>query len=189
MLRSADRETNGWLLAREVGFPVLAFAVIVASADIRIPMGLPGHRGLVWLTLLVTVALVTRTRETVVAVGAASTMATLILDVAHGAGGLAGSARYLAAAVMLYAVAATPIARRRRWLIAFAAAPIHLVALAGSVAALISGGYMLALVSVGMTEKVLFHLGFGLAAGLLAWVLAFGMDWFTSAGRGRVTCD
>jgi hypothetical protein len=165
---------DGMLLAREVAFPVLAVAVIVAYADIRIPLGLPGHRGVVWLTLLVAVALVTHRRETVIAVGAASTIATLTL---HAVASPWGNARYLAAAVLLYATATVPAVRRRRWLIVLAAAPIHLVALAGPVGALVARGYLSALVSTGMVEKAVFHLGFGLVAGLLAWAVAFGMDW------------
>lgn len=160
---------------RRVGFPVFAVAVIVASADFRMPLALPGHRGLVWLSLLVAVTLLTRTRLTVVAVGAASTMATLVL---HSATGPSGDGRYLAAAVLLYAVAAVPVVGRHRWLIVLAAAPIHLVALTGSVAALFSAGYLSLWGSVGMTEKALLHMGFGLAAGLLGWAVAASIDRF-----------
>jgi small basic protein len=71
-----------------------------------------------------------------------------------------------------------PAVRRRRWLTALAAAPIHLVALAGGVVALLERGYVADLVSSGIVDKALWHLVFGLAAGLLAWVLAFGMDCF-----------
>lgn len=142
-------------MLREVALPVLAVAAIVAYADVRTPLGLPGHRGLVWLTMLVAVALVTRRRETVIAVGAAATTATLALHVAAGPW---GAARYLVAAVLLSAVAAG--ARRRPWLLVLAAAPIHLVALAGSVAS---------------AERAAFHLVFGLMAGLLGWAIAFGM--------------
>lgn len=179
MLQPTSRATRGWPLAREVVFPVLAVAVIVGCADIRIPVGLPGHRGLVWLTLLVAVALSTRRRETVLAVGATSTVATLAL-LPHPT----DSARYLAAAVLLYAVAAAPVTRGRKWLPALAAAPIHLVALAGSVAALLGGGHLIALSSVGFTEKALYHLGFGLAAGVLGAAIAFGMDRFSPASPG-----
>ncbi|WP_424381786.1 hypothetical protein [Mycobacterium sp.] len=161
--RYSLREATAWLLGCEVGLPVLAALLIVASADIRIPIGMPGHRGLVWLTLLVTVVLVTRSRETVVAVGATSTVATALL---HTAPGMWASARYVAAAVLLYAAAVLPVVGRRRWLIALAAAPIHLVALIGSV--------------VGLPEKALLHLGFGLVAGLLGWAMASGINRFSS---------
>lgn len=140
-------------LSREILSPLLAVVVIAGYADIRIPMGLPGHRGLIWLTMLVAVVLTTRRRSTVLAVGVAATLAAVSLHPPM------GGTRYLAAAVLLYAVAG--VARRRRWEVALAAAPIHLVALADSV-----------LVLPGLAEKALCHLGFGLAAGALGWAIA-----------------
>ncbi len=156
--------------SREVVFPLLAALAIVSYSDIHIPMGLPGHRGLVWLTLLVAVVLVTHRTVTVVAVGAAASVATLALNFPAGAAAAVGSTRYFTAAVLLYAVAAAPMVRRRRWLIVLAAAPIHLVALADSLAALLGRGNLPAF--AGVAEKVLFHLGFGLAAGILGWAIA-----------------
>lgn len=137
---------------------MLSVLVIACYADVRLPMGLPGHRGLVWLTLLVAVGLMTQRRATVVAVGAAATLATLALNSA-GPHGPMESTRYPAAAVLLYALIGLT-KRRTAWLIVLAAAPIHLVALAGGS------------VSPWMPEKVLFHLGFGLAAGLMGWLIA-----------------
>lgn len=159
MLSVLSRPTNR-VYAREVAFPALAAAAIVAYADVRIPMGLPGHRGVVWLTLLVAVVLATHRRATVLAVGAASTAATCAVHFPIAA---AGSVRYPAAAVLLYAVAALSVGRARAWLVVLAAAPIHLVALVDSGAVMFGAG---------MAEKALFHLGFGLAAGLLGWVIA-----------------
>jgi hypothetical protein len=175
--RSSIRQSTAWSLGCEVGVPALAAVLIVAWADIRIPISLPGHRGLVWLTLLVTVALVTRSRETVVAVGAFSTVATTLL---HTAPGMWASARYVSAAVLLYAVAAVPVVGRRRWLIALAAAPIHLVALVGSVVAGFGGGHLFAVISAGLAERALLHLAFGLVAGLLGWAMASGINRFSS---------
>ncbi|MGC2652190.1 MAG: hypothetical protein WA317_01010 [Mycobacterium sp.] len=163
------REATRCVVTRDVLFPGLAIAAIVISADVRVPMGLPGHRGLIWLTLLVTTVLITRRRETVVVVGAASMLATLGLHISPDAW---GSGRYLAAAILLYAVAAAPVAVRRRWVVALAAAPIHLVALAGALATWLSHGYLPVLASVGMAEKTLCHLLFGLLAGLLGWTVA-----------------
>lgn len=176
-LRPASRERAGWSLARDVAFPTIATVAIVGYADIRIPMGLPGHRGLIWLTLLVAVVLLANRRATVLAVGAAATITTPFIDGGTGAvAGAAGSVRYLAAAIALYAVAAVPMLYGRRWLVALAAAPIHLVALADSVAVLLGRGYPFGVGSVGMAEKALFHLGFGLGAGLLGWAIASGID-------------
>lgn len=167
------QSAHSLVLAREVAFPLLAVALIVAYRDVRIPLGLPGHRGLVWLTLLVMVALVTSSRETVIAVGAASTLATSIMDAP---GGPWHGGRYVAAAVLLYVVATVPAVRRQRWLLALSAAPIHLVALAGSVFALLGRGQLFALGTVGMAERVAFHLIFGLIAGVLALAMVFGME-------------
>lgn len=167
-----QRPAAGFMAVREVGFPLLAAAIIVASTDIRIPLGLPGHRGLVWLTLLVAVALVTARRETVLAVGAAASIAALPL---HGLSDPLWSSRYVAAAALLYAAAALPVIRARRWLLAIAAAPIHLVALASSVVALHGGGHMSAWLSTGLVEKACWHLGFGFLAGALAWTAVVGL--------------
>lgn len=178
LLRSTSGDRSDSSLVPEALLPVIAVATIVGYADIRIPMGLPGHRGLVWLTLLVAVALVTRRRQTVIAVGAASTTATLMLHAEPWT-----SARYLVAAVVLCAVSAVPVVRHRPWLVALAAAPIHLVALAAPIAALIGGGYVPAVFSVGMGEKLLWHLAFGLMAGVLGWGVALGMGYTPQFGE------
>lgn len=156
----------------EVAFPTLALGLTIAFADIRIPLGLPGHRGLIWLTLLVAVALVTRRRETVIAVGAAATIATLGI---HGLGAPLWSARYVDAAILLYATACLPAVVRRPWLLALAAGPIHLVALATTAFAPAIGGHLSTWASGGLVEKATWHLAFGLMAGGLAWLVAVGM--------------
>lgn len=164
-----QRPAAGLIAAREVAFPLLAVAIIVASTDIRIPLGLPGHRGLIWLTVLVAVALVTARRETVLAVGAASSIAALPM---HGLSDPLWSGRYVAAAALLYAVACLPAVLVRRWLLAVTAAPIHLVALVSSVFSWHSGANLSAYASNGMLERAGWHLIFGFAAGLLAWAVA-----------------
>lgn len=167
------REATHWSVARDVLLPGLAVAAIVTSADVHTPMELPGHRGLIWLTLLVTTVLITRRRETVVVVGAVSMLATLGL---HTPPDPWGSGRYLAAAILLYAVATAPMAKGRRWVVALAAAPIHLVALGGALATWLSHGYLPGSALVGMAEKTLYHLLFGLLAGLLGWTVASSVD-------------
>lgn len=165
MMAWAVRKPTGLTGARDVVFPVAATVVIVLAADVRMPLGLPGHRGLVWLTMLVAVALTARRPQTVLAVGAASTAATLLLQ--SGPGPWA-SARYLGAAALLCLL--TSRVHVRRWLVALAAAPIHLVALVIPIATTLIGGHQLAMVGLG--DKVMFHLGFGLIAGLLGWASA-----------------
>lgn len=165
------RNATSHALAREVIFPAAAAAVIALSADVRMPLGLPGHRGLVWLTLLVAVALIARRPQTVLAVGAVSTAATVMLQSGPGPW---GSVRYLGAAALLCLLTAGGAARARRWLVALAAAPIHLVALAVPVATWLIGGHQFAPAGIG--EKALFHLGFGLVAGVLGWAIAAVVD-------------
>ncbi|MEB3050136.1 hypothetical protein KV112_10375 [Mycolicibacter sp. MYC123] len=165
----ATRSATALAWAREVAFPVAAVAVIVLAADVRMPLGLPGHRGLVWLTMLVAVALTARRPQTVLAVGAASTAATLLLQ--SGPGPWA-CVRYLGAAALLCLL--TGRVHVRRWLVALAAAPIHLVALIIPIATTLIGGHHLAMVGLG--DKVMFHLGFGLIAGLLGWATAAVID-------------
>ncbi|OBB98625.1 hypothetical protein [Mycobacterium sp. 852002-40037_SCH5390672] len=167
-----QRPAGGSVAVREMAFPLLAVAIIVTSTDIRLPLGLPGHRGLIWLTLLVAVALVTARRETVLAVGTASSIAALPI---HGLSDPLWSSRYVAAAALLYAVGSLPVVRRHRWLLAVGAAPIHLVALACSVFSWRTGATMSAWASNGMLDRVAGHLVFGLIAGLLAWVVALGL--------------
>lgn len=150
-----QRPAGGLTGVREVAFPLLAVGIIVACTDVRIPLALPGHRGLVWLTMLAAVALVTARRETVLAVGAASSIAALPV---HGLTDPLWSSRYVAAAVLLYAVASLPAVRTRRWILAVAAAPVHLVALASSVLTWQSGANLSAWASHGMLERGGWHL-------------------------------
>ncbi|MGV0904482.1 hypothetical protein [Mycobacterium novum] len=173
----AARNATSLALAREAVFPAAAAAVITISADVRMPLALPGHRGLVWLTLLVAVALTTRRPPTVLAVGAASTAATLLLQ--SGPGPWA-SIRYLGAAVLLYLLIASPAVRARRWLVALAAAPVHLVALVVPLTRWLIVGHSFGMVAIG--EKALFHLGFGLAAGMLGWAIVAVIDRAAPAG-------
>ncbi len=168
----AARRPTGLVLARDVVFPVAAAAVITLSSEMRMPLGLPGHRGLVWLTLLVAVALTARRPSTVLAVGAASTAATVLLQSGPGPG---AGVRYLGAAALLCLLTTNPAVRGRRWLVALAAAPIHLVALAVPITTGLIGGHHAAMMGIG--DKALFHLGFGLVAGILGWAIAAAIDW------------
>ncbi|BBY40234.1 hypothetical protein MMAN_43680 [Mycobacterium mantenii] len=168
-----QRPAAGYVAVREVMLPLIAIGVIVASSDIRIPVGLPGHRGLIWLTVLVAVALVTARREAVLAVGAVSSIAALPM---HGLSDPLWSSRYVAAAALLYAAGSLSVVWRRRWLLAVAAAPIHLVALMSSLFSWHAGPGMSAWASNGVLERAGWHLVFGFVAGLLAWVVALGLD-------------
>ena len=141
-----------------LALPLVAVAALAVESEVRIPVGLPGHRGLLWLSVLVAVALIARPRGTTTAVGVASSL------VAIGMGTDPTTAlRYAAAAVLLDAALAVPVVRRRPFLLALLAAPVHLVALATPV---LHGTGLAAL-----GERALFHMGFGLLAGLVGWTL------------------
>ena len=165
----ASRSAAVWSLSHEVGVTVVAVSVIVASTEIRTPIGLPGHRGLIWLASLVAAALITRRRESVLVVGGASTMLTQVLHIAPGVG---SSGRYLAAAVLLYAASFVPVIGRRGWFIALVAAPIHLVALFSPTVAGLHHGHLVSPLTNDLSDKALFHVAFGLVAGLIGWGLA-----------------
>lgn len=144
--------------AARLALPLAAVAAVAVESELRIPVGLPGHRGLWWLSVLVAVAMIARPRGTATAVGMASSL------VAIGMGTDPTTAlRYAAAAVLLDAALMVPLVRRRPILLALLAAPIHLVALATPVL----HGTGLA----GLGDKALFHLAFGLFAGLIGWTL------------------
>jgi hypothetical protein len=164
-----QRPAAGPMAVREAAFPLLAVAIITASSGIRIPLGLPGHRGLIWLTMLVAVALVTARQATLLAVGAASSIAALPM---HGMSDPLWSSRYVAAAALLWAVGSLSAVRARRWLLAGAAMPIHLAALALSVFSWHPAAGISAWASSGMLERAGWHLAFGFIAGVLAWVVA-----------------
>jgi len=150
----------GWL-AREIVVGAGAVALIVTSAGLRLPIGVPGHRGLIWLTVLVAVAATSRSRTTVLAVGAASAMGLAALGGAPGQGG-----RYVLAAVLLSVLADLTAVQRRPWLLALAAAPIHLLAVGASTGLLGAAG---------IAAKIAGHLGFGLGAGALGLLAAGGV--------------
>jgi hypothetical protein len=125
-----------------------------------------------WLTMLVAVALLAARPAAVLAVGALSSIATLPM---HGVSDPLWSSRYVAAAALLYAVSSLSAVRARRWLLAVAAAPIHLVALASSVFSWHTGAAVAAWASNGMLARAGWHLVFGLIAGVLGFVVAHSL--------------
>lgn len=139
-----------------IALPVVAVAAIAAQAELRLPITVPGHRGLVWLTVLVAVALIARPRGIATAVGAASTL----LAIGMGTDPLM-AIRYVAAAVLLDAALSLPAVTRWPALMILIAGPVHLVALASP-----------AIRGLPFGDRALTHLAFGVAAGLLGWGIA-----------------
>lgn len=146
---------------------LLAVGAIVLAAEVRTPMQMPGHRALVWLSALVATALLARHRGTTTAVGmvAAGTLALTGL----GNGGVLAALPYLLAAVALDAALLVGAVRRHPILLALLAVPIHLLALVVPLTRSARVGVTPLDALPGMGSVVLFHLVFGLAAGLIGW--------------------
>ncbi|GAA1861639.1 hypothetical protein GCM10009836_47290 [Pseudonocardia ailaonensis] len=149
---------------------VAAAAVVVVAADVRVPLQLPGHRGLLWLTALVATALIARRPGPATAAGllAAGTVAV----VGIGNGGPLGAVPYVLAALLLDLALGAGVIRRRPVLLALLAAPIHLVALVVPIARSARVGVGLSGSLPGLGPVALSHLGFGLVAGLAGWGIA-----------------
>ena len=156
--------------AQAAALCLLATGGIVLQQALHTPLQLPGHRGLVWLALLVAVRLGTRRAGLATAVGAASGLAIFGLGLSPN--GAMGSLPYLAAAIAIDGLAAVAFVRSHPWLLALAAAPIHLLALADPVSRSLRVGVHPTALLQTMQTVIWWHLAFGLAAGVLGWGLA-----------------
>jgi hypothetical protein len=149
---------------------VLATAGIVLQQELRTPLHVPGHRGLLWLSLLIAVRLVAGRPGPALAVAVAS--AGLCAALGLSPDGPLGALPYVLAAGALDATALVPWLRGRAWPVVLAAAPVHLVALAVPVSQSLLVGVAPAALARGMGTVALLHLGFGAGAGLLGLGLA-----------------
>lgn len=141
---------------------VLAVAAIVLQQLIHTPWGLPGHRGIFWLSTLIAV------RWAVDRPGVATGVALASSGVIVLAAPVLGfhTLPYLVAAVLLDALAAAPVVRRHRWLVVAAAPVIHL---AGVFSPLVRSLAVSPPVDAlaGMGPFLQGHLAWGLAAGVV----------------------
>jgi hypothetical protein len=149
---------------------VLATAGVVLQQELRTPLHVPGHRGLLWLSLLVAVRVVARRPGPALAVGVAS--AGLTAALALSPDGPFGALPYVLAAGALDATALVPWLRRRAWPVVLAAAPVHLVALVVPLSQSLLVGVAPMALAQGAGGVALLHVGFGAAAGLLGLGLA-----------------
>ena len=149
---------------------VLATAGIVLQQELRTPLQLPGHRGLLWLGLLVAVRLVAARPGPALAVGMAAAGLTAGLGLSPD--GPAGALPYLLAAGVLDATALVSWIRSRAWRIVLAAAPLHLVALLVPISRSLLVGVGPVAVAQDLTTVALWHLCFGAGAGILGLALA-----------------
>lgn len=145
-----------------------AVGVIVAQMAWRLPLGIPGHRGLIWLAALVVVALMTpRGTTTVTGITAAGVAGALGLI----ASGPLGFVPYIGAALLLEAAVAWPVVKKHSWLVILLAAPIHLVGVIVPVTKGWAVGVSPAALAHGLAGVAAFHLLFGLLGGALGWLV------------------
>ena len=165
-------------LPREAVVVLIGAALIVAAMAWRMPIGLPGHRGLIWMTALSAVALTARP-------GAAMLTGTAGAAIGLGLGlltnGPFGLVPYVLAGAALDVVAARGRLARRPWLIVPAAGLAHLVALVVPISKALAVGVAASALAHGMLTVALAHLGFGLAAG----AIAYGAMRLAGSGGGR----
>lgn len=173
-----------WQRCAAGGFGV---AGVIAFASWKIPMGLPGHRALGWLTVLLLVRLIAGPRwSTIVGVvGAASVLALGISP-----DGIYGVADYAIAGILIdLTLAVRPgIAQSALKLALLGAIVLLAVGWIAPLGRSLTGGVPLAylwpsLVSAfgaGLSRLVVLDLVFGAAAGVMAWTVA------TAAVRARV---
>lgn len=154
-------------LARRLLVPALATAAIVLQAQVHLAIGVPGHRGLIWLTALALVALQSGRGWTI---GTGAVAAALTLAIGTGNSGPLGVVPYLLAAFLLEVVAAARITQRHPAWIIPAAAGIHLVALLPALVKSLTVGVRMAAFASGMLVPILLHVVFGALAGTLAWL-------------------
>jgi len=155
-------------LAAACWLPALAVAVIAVQAQVHLAIGVPGHRGLVWLGALALVAVRSGRGWTIGTASAASAIA-----LATGTGGSAGPLNvvpYLAAAALLELVALAPALRRHPVLLVPAAAAVHLVGLIQPLAKSLAVGVQPGAFAAGMLAPIALHVAFGALAGAWAWL-------------------
>ena len=153
-------------IPREAVIVLIGAALVVAAMAWRLPIGVPGHRGLIWMTALAVVALNARPGAATLsgALGATTGLALGLL-----ANGPLGFISYVLAGMALDLVAARGGLRLRRWLIIPAAGLVHLLALVVPVSKALAVGVAASALVHGMWTVALLHLCFGLAAGAIAY--------------------
>src|SRR5580765_2440769 len=150
----------------------LAVGLIVVQQLVRTPWGLPGHRGLFWLSTLIAVRLIVDRPGTAVRVAATASCLILMSNPAMGVHVIP----YLLAALLVDRAMATRTVRRHPWVILVLAPLIHLVAVLDP---LVHNLQLAPLVTVlpGMGFYIRGDLLWGAAAGVVG--LAIGLP-----GRG-----
>jgi hypothetical protein len=170
----------------------IATAGVIGFAAWKIPMGLPGHRALGWLTVLIAARLIAGPGWSTI-VGVLGAAAVLALGISPD--GIYGVADYAIAGILIDAtLAVRPTVARNGFALAVLGGVVLLAV--GWIAPLgqsLTGGVPVAdlwpsLVSAfgaGLSRLVVLDLTFGAVAGVMAWSLATVLRWAGSPGLAR----
>jgi hypothetical protein len=152
---------------------------VIGFAAWKIPMGLPGHRALGWLTVLIAVRLIAGPGWSAL-VGVLGAVAVLALGISPD--GIYGVADYAIAGILIDATLAVrpKIARNAIKLAVLGAIVLLAVGWIAPLGQSLTGGVPLAYLwpsmvsafGAGLSRLVVLDLTFGAVAGVLAWALA-----------------
>jgi hypothetical protein len=161
----------------------IGVAGVIGFAAWKIPMGLPGHRALGWLTVLIVVRLLAG-RGSAAIVGVLGAAAVLALGISPD--GIYGVADYAIAGILIDATLTVRpgIARNGVKLAVLGAIVLLAVGWIAPVGQSLTGGVPMAdvwpsLVSAfgaGLSRLIVLDLAFGAAAGLMGWSLATALN-------------
>jgi hypothetical protein len=191
MRAEPDTKRPSW---RNVVIAGIAIGGVIGFAAWKIPMGLPGHRALGWLTVLILARLIAGPGWAAI-VGVLGAAAVLALGISPD--GIYGVADYAIAGVLIdVTLAVRPgIARNGLKLALLGAIVLLAVGWIAPVGQSLAGGVPMAdvwpsLVSAfgaGLSRLVVLDLAFGAGAGVIAWCVATALRRASGAGvaRGR----
>jgi hypothetical protein len=183
-------QINPWqrLLAQTFGV-----GGVIGFAAWKVPLGLPGHRALGWLTVLILVRLIAG-RGSSALVGLVGAVAVLALGISPD--GVWGVADYAIAGVLVDATltARPAVARSAVKLPVLGAIVLLAVGWIAPLGQSMSGGVpmaelwpsVVAIAGTGLSRLVVLDLCFGALAGAMAWAVAFAIGRASAADGMRV---
>lgn len=144
-----------------------AIAAVAVQQLHRTPWGLPGHRGIFWLSVLIATRWCLDRPGTALRVAAGGSCVILFVDPTMGTHVLP----YLAAAMLIDRLAEVPLVREHPWLMLPLAPVIHLVGVLSPFLHHLGGGSGLGTVLGGMWFYIRGHLLWGAGAGVVGMAL------------------
>lgn len=166
----------------QAAIAIAGVALIVAQQWVRTPWGLPGHRAIVWLTVLIALRWALGRTWSATAVGGAAGVVLFAMNPAFGIQAVV----YLVVGAGVDRIAGWDVVRRRPWLIVLCAPILHLVALAAPL--LRTAQYPGADPAGFLAFALRGHLFWGLVAGILGLLMGslLRRGLARTTGRGSV---